>query len=213
MGLFKKRKSRATRKAEAKALQKKAKLEAKLGAKYDRKRHREDARAHRKLEKAQISTLKAEEKANLKLAERASKDPFSVASVRKYIGVTRVLIPILTPLAYRGATYLRGQMDTRRASQLGVGVEQLGEYSGHGAKLSARIANAEQSTARLATKHGDDAETAKFVAATRERLADLGTAVRTAELMPAPRRRSAHQAISGELSGIEADLLTRLGVR
>jgi Family of unknown function (DUF6474) len=213
MGLFKKRKSRATRKAEAKALKEKAKLEAKLGAKNERKRNKAEARSQRKLEKAQISALKAEEKANIKLAEKAARDPFSVASVRKYLGVARVLIPVLTPLIYRAATYVRGQIDTRRAEKLGVGVEELGEYSGHGAKLSARIVNAESSTDRLIEKHGDDAETKKFAAATRERLTDLDTAVRTAELMPAPRRRSAHQAISGELAGIEADLLTRLGVR
>jgi len=212
MGLFKKRKSRATRKAEAKALQQKAKLEAKLGARNERKRHRAEARSQRKLEKAQISALEAEKKASLKLAEKAARDPLSVASVRKYIGVARVLIPILTPLAYRGATYVRGQVDTRRAERLGVAIEQLGEYNGHGAKLSARIANAEHSTARLVTKHGDT-ETADFAAATRERLTDLDTAVRTSELMPASRRRTTHQAISGELSGIEADLLARLGVR
>ena len=38
MGLFKKRKSRATRKAEAKALKHKAEVEAKLNAKSQRKR-------------------------------------------------------------------------------------------------------------------------------------------------------------------------------
>lgn len=212
MGLFRKRKSRATRKAEAKALKEKAKLEAKLGAKNERKRNRAERRAQKKVDKAQIAALKAEEKANLKLAEKASKDRFSVASVRKYLGVARVLVPVLMPLAYRGATYIRGQVDTFRAQRLGVGIEELGEYSGHGARLSARIANAEQSTSKVVEKHKGDDETAKFAEATRARLTDLDAAVRTAEHMPAPRRRNAHQAISGELAGIEADLLARLGV-
>ncbi|MBJ8346348.1 DUF6474 family protein [Antrihabitans sp. YC2-6] len=213
MGLFKKRKRRSTRKAEAKALKHKAKLEAKLGAKTDNKRLRAEKRSLRKVEKAQVSAFKAQEKAAAKVAEKASKDRFSVSEVKKYIGVARVLTPVLAPLAYRGATFAREKIDSRRAAQLGVGVEQLGEFTGHGAKLSARVANAENSVAEALTQHANDAETEKFAAATRSRLNDLSTAIHAAEQMPPPRRRTAHQAISTELTGIEADLLARLGVR
>lgn len=213
MGLFTKRKRRATRKAEAKALKHKAKIEAKLGARTDRKRLRSETRSQRKVEKAQIAAFKAQEKASQKVAEKATKDPFSVASVKRYLGVARVLAPVLAPLVYRGATYARGQMDARRAQQLGVGVEQLGDFTGHGARLSVRVAGAESSTTEIVNQHPKDAETKKFAEATRERLTDLSTAVRAAEQMPPARRRTAHLAISHELDGIEADLLARLGVR
>ena len=213
MGLFKKSKRRSTRKAEAKALKHKAKVEAKLGSKTDRKRLRAETREQRKVNKAQIAALKSEVKVNEKLAEKAARDPFSVASVKKYLGVARVLAPVLAPLAYRGATFARGKLDTRRAQQLGVGVEQLGQFSGHGAKLSARIANAESSVAEISAKSAKDAETSKFAQATRDRLTDLTTAIHAAEQLPPPRRRAAHLAISKELEGIEADLLARLGVR
>ena len=212
MGLFKKGKRRSTRKAERKALKHKAKVEAKLGAKSDRKRARAEEKNQKKVAKAQISSLKAQEEASKKAAERASREKISVSQVRKYLGVARVLAPVLAPVAYRGATYLRGEIDNRRARQLGVGVEQLGDFTGHGARLTARIANAENSTAKVLSNNSAG-ETAEFGTATRARLADLSTAVKAAEQMPAPRRRAAHQAISNELAGIEADLLARLGVR
>ncbi|WP_227997864.1 DUF6474 family protein [Nocardia australiensis] len=209
MGLFTKRKRRPSRRAEAKALKHKAGIEAKLGAKNDRKAHRAEARTQRRVAKAQISTLHAEEKAALKVAAKAERDPFSAGQVRKYLGVARVLIPVLAPLAYRGATFMRGQIDNRRAHQLGIGIEQLGDFSGHGARLQARIANTEGALGKIGDSNGDGKA---FVAATQDRLDNLTTAVRTAEQMPATRRRAVHASISNELSGIEADVLARLGV-
>ncbi|MET8652727.1 MULTISPECIES: DUF6474 family protein [Nocardia] len=208
MGLFTKRKRRPSRRAEAKALKHKAAMEAKLGARNDRKAQRAQARIDRKVAKARISTLQAEEKAALKLAAKAERDPFSASQVRKYLGVARVLVPVLAPLAYRGATFVRGQIDTRRAQQLGIGIDQLGDFAGHGGKLQARIANVESALGKIE----GEADNKKFVTTTEDRLASLSAAVRTAEQMPAPRRRAVHQSISDELSGVEADVLARLGV-
>ncbi|MEU6833448.1 DUF6474 family protein [Nocardia beijingensis] len=214
MGLFTKRKRRPSRRAEAKALKHKAAMEAKLVAKNDRKARRAEARTQRKVAKAQIAAFQAEEKAALKVAAKAERDPFSAGQVKKYLGVARVLIPVLAPLAYRGATFLRGQLDTRRAQQLGVGIDQLGDFTGHGAKLQARITNAEAALAKIGSQNGKDkGETQKFVAATKDRLGSLTAAVHTSDQMPANRRRSVHASISHELSGIESDILARLGVR
>ncbi len=213
MGLFTKRKRRADRKAEAKALKHKAGLEARLSARNERKRHREEARTQRAVAKQQISTLKAEEKAALKTAEKAERDLFSAGQVKKYLGVARVLIPVLAPLAYRAATFLRGQIDARRAQRLGIGLDELGDFSGHGARLQARISGAESALSKIADSSAKDAETQQFVTASRDRLNSLTAAVRTAEQMPAPRRRAVHTSISNELSGVESDVLARLGVR
>ncbi|MFE7744048.1 DUF6474 family protein [Nocardia sp. NPDC057455] len=214
MGLFTKRKRRPSRRAEAKALKHKATIEAKLAAKNDRKARRAEARTQRKVAKAQIAAFQAEEKAAVKVAAKAERDPFSAGQVKKYLGVARVLIPVLAPLAYRGATFLRGQLDTRRAQQLGVGVDQLGDFTGHGAKLQARITNAEAALLKIGAQNGKDkGETQKFVAATKDRLGSLTAAVHTSDQMPANRRRSVHASISHELSGIESDILARLGVR
>ncbi len=204
MGLFRKRKTRATRRAEAKALKHKAKLEAKHGARNDRRKLRAETKSAKKVEKAQIATLKAQEKA-------AGRTRFSVAQVRRYLGVARLLAPVLVPLIYRGTVLLRGQLDVQRAHRLGVAPEELGSYTGHGARLSARIAGAERTADQIAAQF-PDAETAKFTAAVRGRLTELDTAVHAAEQMPTPRRRAAHLAIAAELDGVEADLLARLGV-
>ncbi|WP_327148930.1 DUF6474 family protein [Nocardia sp. NBC_01329] len=211
MGLFTKRKRRPSRRAEAKALKHKAAMEAKLGAKNDRKRQRAEARSQRKVAEAQIAALQAEEKAALKTAARAERDPFSPGQIKKYLGVARVLVPVLAPLAYRGATYVRGQLDARRAARLGVGVDQLGDYTGHGGRLQARIGNTEAALNKIAAGKADK-DTQQFVADSRNRLEALTAAVRTADQMPAARRRSVYTSITTELSRIEADVLARLGV-
>ncbi|WP_407443089.1 DUF6474 family protein [Rhodococcus sp. (in: high G+C Gram-positive bacteria)] len=227
MGLFT-RKRRATRKAEAKALKHRAKLEAKLVAKNQLKNDRRAAKAQQKLskklaksqvkldqellnsqakiEKEQIATLKAQKKA-------AESQGLTAAKVRRYLGVARLLAPVLVPIVYQAVTALRGQLDARRAQQLGVPIDELGSYTGRGARLSARIAGAEQSLTKIESLHPKDAETQKFATAIRGRLTDLTAAVQAAEQMPGARRKSAHAAISSELDGIEADLLARLGVR
>ncbi|MGM7647271.1 DUF6474 family protein [Nocardia sp. JW2] len=223
MGLFSKRKRRPSRRAEAKALKHKAAVEAKLSAKNERKAAKAGERTTRralkaqtrteaKVAKAQIAALQAEEKAAQKLAAKADRELFSAAQIRKYIGVARVLIPVLAPLAYRGATLVRGQLDARKAQQLGIGLDQLGEFSGHGARLQARITNTENALDKIAAD-SPDGETKKFVEAARSRLTDLTVAVRTAEQMPAARRKAVHTSISTELSVLENDALARLGVR
>ncbi|MFC4376574.1 DUF6474 family protein [Nocardia halotolerans] len=223
MGLFSKRKRRPNRRAEAKALKHKAAVEAKLSAKNERKAAKAGERTSRRVAKAQarteaqvakaqIATLQAEQKAADKLAAKADRDLFSAAQIRKYIGVARVLIPVLAPLAYRGATFVRGQLDARKAQQLGIGLDQLGEFSGHGARLQARITNTETALDKIAADAPDN-DTKKFVESARTRLADLSVAVRTAEQMPAARRKAVHDSISTELSVLENDVLARLGVR
>jgi len=89
---------------------------------------------------------------------------------------------------------------------------QIGQFSGHGAQLSARIAGAERSLRMVQDKKPKDTETKQFVSAITERLTDLSAAVTAAENMPATRRRAAHTAISSQLDGIEADLMARLGL-
>jgi hypothetical protein len=217
MGLFTPRKSRATRRAEARAIKAKAKLEAKLAAKNENRRMKAARRAETKALKAQIRAQRESDRTALKVAElelKAVRDGklLSPARIRRTLTVTRLLAPIAVPLVYRGAMAARGYLDQRRADQLGVPLTQLGRFSGHGAQLSARIAAAEQTLRLVAEKKPKDAETKQFVAAIGERLADLSAAVTTAENMPTASRRTSHNSISQQLDGIEADLMARLGV-
>ncbi|OBA90527.1 hypothetical protein A5662_22940 [Mycobacteriaceae bacterium 1482268.1] len=217
MGLFKRRKSRATRRAEARAIKAKAKLEAKLAAKTENRRIKAAHKAETKALKAQLRAQRESDRNALKVAETELKAVregklLSPTRIRRTLTVTRLLAPIVVPLAYRAAIAARGFLDQRRADQLGIPLSQLGQFSGPGAQLSARIAGAEQTLRQVADKKSKDAETKQFVAAITDRLTDLSAAVTAAEKMPSAKRRAAHNSISQQLDGIEADLMARLGV-
>ena len=216
MSLFK-RKTRATRRAEARAIKAKAKLEAKLGAKNEARRIKADLKAEANALRAKLRAQRDSDRAALKVAEtqlKAAREGklFSPTRIRRMLTVTRLLAPIVVPLFYRAAVAARGYLDERRADRLGVPLSQIGQFSGHGAALSARIAGAEHSLRLVAEKKPKDAETQQFVAAITERLRDLSAAVAAAENMPTTRRRAAHAAIAEQLDGIDADLMARLGL-
>jgi hypothetical protein len=217
MGLFRKRKSRATRRAEARAIKARAKLEARLAAKNDARRLKVDRRAAEKALKAQVKSQRDSDRTALKVAEaqlKATREGklLSPTRIRRVLTVSRLLAPILTPVIYRGAMAARAVIDQRRADQLGIPLAQIGQFSGHGAQLSARIAGSEKSLRMVLERKPKDAETKQFVTAITERLTDLSAAVTAAENMPVARRRAAHAAISSQLDGIEADLMARLGL-
>ena len=227
MGLFTKRKSRATKRAEARALKSKAKLEAKLAAKNETKRIKATERSEGKAIKAQVRAQKDSDRAAVKVATtqlRAKREGklLSPSRVRRTLTVSRMLAPVVVPVAYRAAMATRGVIDERRADRLGVPLTALGQFSGQGGKLSARISGAETTLRLVAAvkadqkkadiKKADDGETKQFVAAMSERLTALAAAVTAAENMPGPGRRAAQTSISEQLDGIEADLMARLGV-
>lgn len=217
MGLFRKRKSRATRRAEARALKARARLEARLSAKNERRRIKSAQKAAEKALQAQLKAQKDSDRVALKVAEtelKAAREGrlLSPTRIRRTLTVSRLLAPVLAPLIYRAAIAARGMIDQRRADQLGIPLAQIGQFSGHGARLSARVAGAEQSLRTVREKKPKDPETQQFVTAISARLSDLSAAITAAENMPAQRRRAAHAAISTQLDGIEGDLLARLGL-
>src|SRR6201997_4351355 len=201
MGLFRKRKTRATRRAEARAIKARAKLEAKLAAKNDARRIKGERRAAEKSVRAQVKSQRDSDRTALKVAEaelKAAREGklLSPTRIRRVLTVSRLLAPILTPVLYRLAMAARAIIDQRRADRLGIPLAQIGQFSGHGAQRSARIAGAERSLRMVQDKKPKDAETKQFVSAIGERLGDLSAAVTAAENMPAARRRTAHGAIS-----------------
>ena len=217
MGLFTRRKSRATRRAEARAIKARAKLEAKLAAKNEARRIKADIKGEADTLKAQLKAQRDSDRAALKVAEaqlKATREGrlLSPSRIRRTLTASRLLAPIVVPLVYRAAIAARGFLDERRADRLGVPLSQIGQFSGHGAQLSARIAGSEQSLRLVAEKKPKDAETKQFVAAMTERLSDLSAAVTAAENMPVTRRRAAHAAITEQIDGIDADLMARLGL-
>jgi hypothetical protein len=191
-----------------------------LAAKGEAKRFKAAQRADARALKARIKSDRNRDRAVLKAAEsqlKAAREGrlLSPARIRRTLVVSRMLAPIVVPLAYRAAMAIRGLIDEQRAARLGVPLARLGEFSGtgkSGAQLSARIAGAEKSLRMVAERKPKDSETRQFVAAITARLSDLATAVTAIETMPVDRRRSAAAAISGQLDGIDADLMARLGL-
>ncbi|HLR98186.1 hypothetical protein H7J77_01735 [Mycolicibacillus parakoreensis] len=217
MGLFRKRKTRAERRAEARAVKARAKLEAKLAAKNEARRFKSTQRADAKALKAQLKAQRDSDRAVQKAAETELKAAqegrvFSPTRIKRLLTVSRLLAPVVIPVLYRAATAARGWLDERRADQLGIPLAQVGQYAGHGAQLSARIAGAEKTLRAVQDNRPKDPETKQFTTAMTARLADLAAAVTAAQNMPAQRRRTAHAAIAAELDGIDADLLARLGL-
>lgn len=217
MGLFTKRTSRATRRAEARALKAKAKLEARLAAKGEAKRFKAVQRADARALQSQLKSERQRDRATLKAAEsqrKAARDGrlLSPTRIRRTLAVARMLAPIVVPLVYRAAMAIRGMIDGQRAAGLGVPLARLSEFSGTGAQLSARIAGAEKTLRLVQDRNPKDPETKRFVAAIAARLADLSTAVTAIETMPGDRRRAAAASIGDQLDGIDADLMARLGV-
>jgi hypothetical protein len=217
MGLFGKRKTRATRRAEARAIKAKAKLEAKLSAKNEVRRFKAAQKAETRAIRDKLKSQRASDQNALKVAEANLKavregSLLSPTRIRRLLTVSRLLAPILVPVAYRVATATRGLIDQRRADQLGVPLSQIGQFSGTGGRLSARIAGAEQSLRSVQGNKPKDPETKQFVTAITERLANLAAAVTAAENMPAARRRGAHTAITRQLDEVDADLMARLGL-
>ncbi|MGV0625902.1 DUF6474 family protein [Mycolicibacter minnesotensis] len=217
MGLFRKRKSRATRRAEARALKAGAKLEARLAAKGEAKRFKATQRADARALKAQVKSDRNRDRTAHRAAQsqlKAARDGrlLSPARVRRTLVVSRMLAPVVVPLVYRGAMAVRGLIDEQRAARLGVPLARMGEFSGNGARLSARIAGAEKTLRLVQDRNPKDSEAKAFVGAITDRLSDLATAVTAIETMPGDRRRIAAAAISDQLDGIDADLMARLGV-
>lgn len=223
------RTTRAQRRAQAKALKAKAKLEARLDSRGQRRERAARRRHEKKIVRKQLAAQRRSDETAAKIASETNRATEKLAQsrielaqhgtsltprkIKRYLSIAKVAAPIVVPLTYRGATVVREQITVWQANRAGVPVDELARFSGHGAGLSARIAGAEKSVATLRDTRDAGAETTAFVAAMNDRLRDLTVAVSAAERLPAARRRSAHRAISGELSGIESDLLARLGVR
>ncbi|GAA4795015.1 hypothetical protein FRX94_11050 [Corynebacterium canis] len=197
MGIFEAiRKSRARTKAEIKAAKVKAKEEVRQTAKLEARRSKLLAAQEKALLRAERRGLKAKRKHEQAMAKttlaqmRAGR--FNKATLLRYSAATRVLVPVLIPLAYRAITFGREQLLSMKAQRLGVTAHELAQYSGHGAPLKARIAGIRKSLENSKLPAG-------FVRDVNERLEQLDSAVDNSEYMTAEQRRRVHRSTSKDL--------------
>lgn len=141
---------------------------------------------------------------------------FTPKKAKNAVAVAKVLgpavLPVLAPYAVRAAGAAREAYDRYQARKLGVAVDQLGEYTGRGAALHARIAGLVQGLGELKKSAKATDADQKFAAETQSTLEQLSATVRAAERMPSARRKAAHRAVTGELERLEEQLLHRLGI-
>jgi hypothetical protein len=146
-----------------------------------------------------------------------TKEPrLTPGKAKNLIGVAKIVVPVVlpvvTPYVMRAAAVARDGADRYRARRLGVDVDRLPEFTGHGGALHARIAGISESLEDLRRRSAEGSDDAAFAARNLTELEKLAAAVRAAERMPAARRRAAHKAVAAGLDPVEKELLTRLGV-
>ncbi|WP_254126624.1 DUF6474 family protein [Amycolatopsis sp. CA-230715] len=196
--------------ADSKAAKKAAKAAGKDEKKAVKQAKKDAIKAVKKAHK------KGETGSDLVVTAEREDSRFTPKKARNAIAVAKVVgpavIPVIAPFAVRAAGAAREAYDRYQARKLGIGVDQLGEYSGRGAGLHARIAGLSEGFIDLHESGKASDEDRKFAAAGRATLEQLAATVRAAERMPGTRRKAAHRAVSGELDQLETQLLHRLGI-
>ncbi|PPK68145.1 DUF6474 family protein [Actinokineospora auranticolor] len=149
--------------------------------------------------------------------KKAAESPrFTPSKAKNAVAVAKVLapavLPVVTPYLVKTAAVVRDRWDRHRARRLGVAVDDLGDYSGRGGALHARIAGAATGLTELRGRAEATPDDRAFADGAESTLRKLAAAVRAAERMPTPRRRAAHRAVSAELDRVEERLLAALGV-
>lgn len=185
---------------------------AKIAVKADAGARRAEAKAAQAAEKGR---LKSETRA-VKDAERArAAREWNAKKVQRYLGMAKLLAPLVAPYAMAAAGSLRHRLDDHRSRKLGVSPDELGGYSGQGGKLHARMSRISRTIIELREDGTIDRDPSakRFADETEPRLHDLAAAVRAAENMPAARRRAAFRTISHDLDRTEVALLDHLGIR
>jgi len=146
----------------------------------------------------------------------AGEGRFTPKNARNALGVAKVLgpavIPVVAPFAIQAAGKVREAYDRYQARKLGVDVDRLGEFTGRGAALHARISGLSEGLAELKKSTKATEADVKFANDTQATLEQLAASVRASERMPTPRRKSTARAVATELEQLEDQLLHRLGV-
>lgn len=206
MGIFEKvRKARAKTKAEIKAAKTRAKAEVKAASKAKARQAKLLAQQEHKLLKVEQKGLKARRKQELKLAktelERRKAGKLNKAKVQRYVGVARMLTPILLPLAYKASTAAQEAFTASKARKHGLTSAEVSQFAGHGAGLKARIAGLRKTT---------DGVPRGFALDVDERLDELDKAVDNAEFMTPEQRRRVHRSISSDLDAVAGQIQEKL---
>lgn len=205
MGLFEAiRKARARTKAEIKAAEARARKLAKEQAKADQKTAQLLDKAEKRLLKEEKKGLKRKRKHEEKLAKahlkRIEESGLTQKKAKQWVSASRVLVPVLLPLAYKAYTSYQQNRINTRAAGIGVDPQDLARHSGRGAELKARI-----DALRTSLEHTESLPSG-FRGDAKVRLNSLARNVRDAEHLNPEQRRLAYASVENELAELGAEI-------
>ena len=205
MGLFEAiRKARARTKAEIKAAEARARKLAKEQAKADQKTAQLLDKAEKRLLKEEKKGLKRKRKHEEKLAKahlkRIEESGLTQKKAKQWVGASRILLPVLLPLAYKAYTSYQQNRINTRAAGIGVDPQDLARHSGRGAELKARI-----DALRTTLEHTESLPSG-FRGDAKVRLNTLARNVRDAEHLNPEQRRLAYASVENELNELGAEI-------
>lgn len=205
MGLFETiRASRAKTKAEIKAAEARARQLAKNEAKQDKRTAKLLDKAEKRLLKEEKKGLKNKQKHEKKLAQTELKKIQEAGLTKKkakqWVGASRILLPVLIPLAYRALTSYQERQVNDRARAAGLTATDMARYSSQGAELKGRV----QAIRRQLDD--DNALDDKFRRDAQVHLDELDAAVNNVEQMNDAQRRLAHETIDRDINTLTAEI-------
>ncbi|EJZ81600.1 DUF6474 family protein [Corynebacterium otitidis] len=194
------RKRRNKAKSEIKAATARAKAEVQSRAKREQHLQKVLAKQEKQLLRAEQKGLKAKRKHQQKMAktelEKLKAGTINKDNVTRAIGVSRLLVPLLLPLAYRGLTALKERERRATARSYGVAPEELAKFSGYSAPHRARI------YAIRKNLNEDDRLPAGFVRDMETWLDELEAPLANAEYMAPKQRRNIFRGVARDLDRV-----------
>lgn len=205
MGLFETiRASRAKTKAEIKAAEARARQLAKNEAKQDKRTAKLLDKAEKRLLKEEKKGLKNKQKHEKKIAQTELKKIQEAGLTKKkakqWVGASRILLPVLIPLAYRALTSYQERQVNDRARAAGLTATDMARYSSQGAELKGRV-----QAIRQQVEENSDLDD-KFRRDAQVRLDELDAAVNNVEQMNDAQRRLAHETIDRDINTLTAEI-------
>jgi Family of unknown function (DUF6474) len=129
---------------------------------------------------------------------------------KRLLTVTKIVAPIVAPIALKAVDVARSVADQRRARKLGVDIDDVAGYRGPTGRTKARIDAVDKAVADLRSRRGGDALITGFADRSHAALNDLRAATAATAPMPATRRRPTLAAIKRELDAIESETIAHL---
>ena len=205
MGLFETiRASRAKTKAEIKAAEARARQLAKDEAKHDKRTAKLLDKAEKRLLKEEKKGLKSKQKHEKQLAktelQKIQEAGLTKKKAKQWVGASRILLPVLIPLAYRALTAYQERQVNDRARAAGLTSNDIARFSSQGAELKGRVQTIRREV------DGNDALDNKFRRDAKVRLDELDAAVNNVEQMNDAQRRLAHETIDRDINKLTAEI-------